>query len=186
MSIMPNWGGAGVGRYKTRCPPGVCQVDPVPGTSKLEAELFNQLNYVLGDGVQHWNFFGRKVDMMFNIDSHGLIVEYDGAYWHRGRERSDREKAELLSEYRLTVIRVREDPLRPLRHEDLWVPKGADAILCARLVLLHAMHLLRWRMPQRAEGFLIAAAAPLDREQVPCRSCWSLARRYRRRGDAAI
>lgn len=71
--------------------------------------------------------------MLFPLDSEALIVEYDGAYWHRGCEHGDRDKAEVLSECGLS--------------------------------------------------FLIATVAPLPREQVPCRACCSLARRYRRAGS---
>lgn len=66
---------------------------------------------------------------------------------------------------------------------DVWVLKGADATLCARLVLLRAAQLM-WTLPRkRVESFLIAAATPLTREQVPCRQCWSLARKFRRIGE---
>lgn len=67
-------------RYRTRCPPGVCHIDPAPGTSKLETDIFHQLNYVLGDGKQHFVIVGRQVDMLFLFGSDGLVIEYDGAF----------------------------------------------------------------------------------------------------------
>jgi hypothetical protein len=146
------------------------------GTSEIESDLFAQLRYVLGCGEQHDAVNGmrsRAVDMVFWLEfDQALVVEYDGAYWHRGRERGDRWKAESVSLNGWLVIRVREEPLRPLRPEDVWVPKAADAAMCARLVILHAAHLLGGYQRSRMEHFLMAAAVPLTQEQVPCRACW--------------
>jgi len=43
----------------------------------------------------------------------GLVIEYDGSYWHRGREQHDSRKTARLLDAGLRVIRVR-DNLPPL------------------------------------------------------------------------
>ncbi|WP_371095115.1 zinc-ribbon domain-containing protein [Streptomyces sanglieri] len=51
-----------------------------------------------------------------------LIVEYDGSYWHRGKEERDSRKATLLRKAGWTVVRVREQPLKALHPHDLAIP----------------------------------------------------------------
>ena len=52
----------------------------------------------------------------------GIIVEFDGASWHEGKEDSDRGKTAALQELGWTVIRVRQDPLVRIADEDVVVP----------------------------------------------------------------
>src|SRR5687767_6512019 len=113
-----------VGRYSSRCPDGRCAAEAEPGTSKLQHDLFTLLKLLFGCGDPDYRVGRCKADMAFRIsplDSHGphddlmLVVEYDGAYWHKGRERGDLAKAEFISQAgmpeRHEVIRIREAPL---------------------------------------------------------------------------
>jgi hypothetical protein len=198
-TVMPNWRASTVGRYHTRCPAGACLNEATPGTSKIENELFTQLNFVLGQGEQGYAVQGihqLKSDMAFKLDfEHVLVVEYDGAYWHQGREKYDLQKAEHITGpwpggYH-HVIRVREDPLRPLRRADVWIPRGTDPHTCARLVLQHAAHAFfgyygAQHIRSRIEHFLIGTATPLQRRQVPCPDCWHLTRALRRAGRSFV
>lgn len=50
-----------------------------------------------------------------------VIVEYDGSYWHRGKERRDLAKSRSLAHEGWHVIRIREIPLKPLGPHDIRV-----------------------------------------------------------------
>ncbi|WP_435109270.1 DUF559 domain-containing protein [Nocardiopsis synnemataformans] len=60
-----------------------------------------------------------RCDMVW--PAQGLIVEFDGSYWHRGFEGRDREKATHLRECGWRVVRAREEPLLPLHEDDVCV-----------------------------------------------------------------
>jgi hypothetical protein len=151
------------------------------------------LDSVFGSGKYDYVVQGRsglRSDMAFLIDGQlTLVIEYDGAHWHIGRELQDRRKAEIISgpweSGSREVVRIREDPLRPLRANDVWVPRRADAYTCSRLVLQHVAHrffgsTFGYEIRLRIEHFLAAASTPLTRDQVPCRQCWYLTRAIRR------
>ena len=53
-----------------------------------------------------------SVDIL--LESHGVVVEYDGGYWHRDRVERDVEKSAALMEAGWVVLRVREAGLPPL------------------------------------------------------------------------
>ncbi|MGW7640245.1 helicase associated domain-containing protein [Streptomyces decoyicus] len=51
------------------------------------------------------------------LDEHGnpsLVLEFDGVWWHQGKEQKDAAKAARLRAEGLTVVRIREAPLAPL------------------------------------------------------------------------
>ena len=109
-----------------------------------------------------------------------LVVEYDGAYWHAGRERGDFAKAEFISQAggpeHHEVVRIREAPLDKLGRNDIAVPPRPDPWLCARLLAMHVLHEFgEWislsALEGRLEHFLLAADGPLDSDQVDCRTC---------------
>jgi hypothetical protein len=186
--------GSRVGHYRVRCPPGSCVAEAVPGTSNQEREIFANLNSVFGGGKYDYAIPGSnglRSDMAFLIDDQlTLVVEYDGARWHTGHEPWDRRKAEIISgdawEFSsLQVVRIREDPLRPLSANDVWVPRRADPRTCSRLTLQHVAHRFfgqarRYGTRNRIEHFLAAASAPLTRDEVPYKQCWHITRAIQR------
>ncbi|WP_423221512.1 zinc-ribbon domain-containing protein [Klenkia soli] len=64
-----------------------------------------------------------------------LIVEFDGAYWHRGRGAQDRKKSAAIRAAGYRLIRVREQPLRALHPDDVAVVNGGTAHQAAVEVL---------------------------------------------------
>jgi len=66
-----------------------------------------------------------------------LIIEFDGAFWHRGREAYDHAKTRLLEEAGWTVVRVREHPLGPIGRGDIQVASGQTTFDRALAVLKH-------------------------------------------------
>jgi hypothetical protein len=75
----------------------------------------------------------RRVDMV--IPALGLIIEYDGEYYHRRRPAQDREKSLQLLEAGYRVLRVRERPLRLIGPQDVSVDVRADPLAVAETVL---------------------------------------------------
>ena len=65
---------------------------------------------------------GRSMDVDILIVSQNLVVEYDGAYWHRGKLATDHRKTEMLKAAGWNVLRIREEPLEPVQPGDLRCP----------------------------------------------------------------
>ena len=136
-------------------------------------------------------FAGRRLvrlDMEFRLPSGQLlVVEYDGAYWHRNKEERDFLKARAIERaWRgggCFVVRIREYPLMPLVPYDVQVPAGGDAARCAPLALLHLLHELPDIFEDRnGEGktlsFLRSGQRALRRSDVMCSTCWKFAGYY--------
>ena len=69
---------------------------------------------IIGDGI------GRQIDMY--IPSLNLIIEYDGLNWHKGAKyQKDKTKTEKLIEDGYKVIRLRENPLKPITEHDIII-----------------------------------------------------------------
>ncbi|MGI5484734.1 hypothetical protein [Streptomyces lavendofoliae] len=83
-----------------------------------------------------------------------MVVEYDGAYWHRGRIGPDREKALVVRDAGYRMVRVREAPLKELAPDDVVIGPKAGAHADASAVL--------GRMVER--GWLPARAASVAEE----------------------
>lgn len=119
--------------------------------SRREPELFAELQLVLTGGEQQYPLQtpdGRfRLDMLFPTDhDQAVVVEFDGSYWHRDTAERDRLKAEAVERSRpaWTVVRVREEPLQPIRRSDVAVPLLADPFTAASVVLDHLMSLVAW------------------------------------------
>ncbi|MCU1643000.1 MAG: hypothetical protein JWN03_3275 [Nocardia sp.] len=161
--------------------------DSAPGESVAEGSIFAILNFVFGTGRRSYRVGGRyelRADMFFVLgewEERLLVVEYDGEYWHREREETDMRKiCETLSlGSDFDVIRLRQQPLRRLRPADISVPRRADAMTCARLVLLHITHRPGPFLPDhgtldRILQFLEFGAIPLPEDVIVCDACLEL------------
>jgi very-short-patch-repair endonuclease len=88
-----------------------------------------------------------------------LVIEYDGAYWHRGRDDHDRRKTSRLIAAGLNVIRIRDDGLAPLDvGESVSIERQLTSDDIARLVL----NLLNPR-EQRRRSRIFLRRMPRDR-----------------------
>jgi len=87
-------------------------------------------DHVVGTSERTWT-----VDI--KIPHLDLVVEYDSAYYHSGRESIDRKKADSLTNAGWHVIRCRESPLEELAPYGVVVPpknvKKVTDILFARI-----------------------------------------------------
>lgn len=178
------------GQYQASCEHGYCALSGHQATSKLEGQIFTLLDYVFGPGKHDWRsqVCGRwvQLDMVFTLpDDRALVVEYDGARWHRGKEERDGGKTRMIEEgwkgRKCVVVRIREDPLMPLELPDVWVPARANAVTCVQVVLLHLVHV----MPAdfgfsdgRVIGLLRAGRQPLARRKIGCGECRRIAGCY--------
>lgn len=157
--------------------------DSPPGESVIEGDTFAILNFVLGNGVRGYRVAGRyelRADMMFLVGARErpVVIEYDGGYWHRDREDTDLRKiCETLELPGLhDIIRLRVRPLRRLRPADISIPPRADAMTCARLVLLHIAHRpepyeLDDDTLDRIHEFLAFSATELPDDDIYCDFC---------------
>ncbi|WP_245877639.1 hypothetical protein [Streptomyces glaucescens] len=116
-------------------------------TSVLEIRLYAELAFVLsrcGFTTEHDVRLTdpkiparyRSVDMLFVDEGGGIVIEFDGAYWHAaGRSPADRDKTDALLNADYGVLRVREAPLECLGPEELPVSKNQQPHLTAGAVL---------------------------------------------------
>ena len=112
------WSGA-TGRYQAKCEQGHCALTGDQATSKLQGQIFTLLDYVIGSGHHDVRGFAClrlvRLDMEFRLPSGQLlVVEYDGAYWHRNKEERDFLKARAIERaWRgggCFVVRIRNTP----------------------------------------------------------------------------
>ena len=153
-----------------------------PRTSKLESDVFAILGFVLGPGEQDIRLPSdarMHLDMRFLLPEGQMLgFEYDGAYWHSGKEDADERKADrVLSDHLAdVVIRIREQPLVGLAREDVVVPHGASASTIVWVTLLHLCHLkfVDYRTACLIETTIGALGERLSGDEVPCDDCWAL------------
>jgi hypothetical protein len=98
------WAGA-TGRYQGKCEQGHCALTGDQATSKHEGEILTLLKYVIGHGRGDVKVPGGRrqfrLNMVFNPPSGlGLVAEYDGAYWHGGRNQEERQRYEERDYYK--------------------------------------------------------------------------------------
>ena len=92
-------------------------------SSKNEIRILTELNAAFGEVFSRHKISGHEVDVF--IPSIGTAIEYDGKYWHQGKETKDLEKNKVIEANGLTLLRVREAPLKPISKKDLIIPCGS-------------------------------------------------------------
>lgn len=86
-------------------------------TSEPEIRIFAELSSLFR-GVQSRCRVGESEVDIF-LSEHSIGVEFDGAHWHRGKEAKDKAKGDTLAKKGVTLIRVRQRPLRPIGQHDV-------------------------------------------------------------------
>ncbi len=119
---------------------GQCPDCRVAGKSLIELEYLAAArvqwkNVSSGHRIQSVNFQNHAswtADILATLPSgQEVVIEYDGAYWHRDKSQVDHEKSLDLLNEGFTVVRIRERPLKPLdiehqRYFELFVHAGAQ------------------------------------------------------------
>jgi hypothetical protein len=104
-------------------------------TSVIERRIAHELSLVLGDTPRERSIRigpARPLRVDYAHRALKVVVEYDGSVWHEGREAEDGRKSERLRGDGWRVVRIREHPLRALHEDDIEVPAGACALVCAQ------------------------------------------------------
>lgn len=66
-----------------------------------------------------------------------LVIEFDGSHWHKKTVKKDTKTTEDLMKVGWRVIRVREQPLQKIFHNDLLVKRGLSEIEICKAVVSH-------------------------------------------------
>jgi hypothetical protein len=97
--------------------------------SAQEIRLAHELSSLLGFDVDAHKvrFAGRLRDVDILLEEVGVVVEFDGAYWHENKAEKDLIKTQQMEEAGWIVIRVRERPLESIHKHDVMVETLAPA-----------------------------------------------------------
>lgn len=118
-----------------------CQLRP---ESRQEILLRYELAYVFDfDPEDRKVRCGSRVyscDVVLRADR--TVVEFDGSFWHSGREEDDIAKNRRLARHGWQTVRVREAPLSPIEDTDVCVPQGIPPKCRADIVVAHLSGLL--------------------------------------------
>lgn len=96
-----------------------------------------------------------------------IAIEYDGSYFHKGREEQDRRKTQRLWDAGYRVVRIREEPLTALdpQHDISIEPTRTPDAKTAVNVLLQHLTALGWVTPEATREYL-ASPVPWATEQA--------------------
>ena len=93
----------------------------------------------------------RTYDMDIIIESLRIVIEFDGAYWHRNKADKDLEKTKKLEAEGWNVIRVRESPLDSIHPNDVMVEVLAPVKEVADLVFKKIIEVTGGKIPKLKE-----------------------------------
>ena len=132
----------------TGCPH--CTLAP---RSAQEMRLAHELSVLIDFDLEAHKvrFGGRLRDVDIVLDDLKIVVEFDGAYWHRNRIDKDREKTALMEDAGWQVIRVRERPLDSIHRNDVMVENLAPVKQVADAVLGRVAELVESDIPRLEE-----------------------------------
>jgi hypothetical protein len=68
-----------------------------------------------------------------------LGIEFDGSYWHKGKRELDKLKTEKLEKEGFKIMRVREEPLKPITDIDVVSKKPFNAKEVTNNILIHIL-----------------------------------------------
>jgi len=86
-------------------------------TSEPEIRILTELMFLFDDVVSRYKINGREVDIFIPLLN--LAIEFDGRYYHEGKEAKDREKNIFLKSKDIFLLRIRQDPLTRLSKTDI-------------------------------------------------------------------
>ena len=88
-------------------------------TSIPEIRIYSELLKLFDVVKSRFKINNKEIDIF--IEDLNLGIEYDGCYYHAGKEIKDRAKNKFMSDRGITIIRVREKPLDKLSDNDVIV-----------------------------------------------------------------
>jgi len=102
---------------KHGCP--YCKLTP---QSKQELTILFELKSIfpsINPKGHYFNNNGKKFTVYIFVKELNIGVEFDGSYWHRDKDISDKQKNEICEANGIKIIRVREHPLSPTSDFDI-------------------------------------------------------------------
>lgn len=109
-----------------------CPICAGVSTSLLEMRLYCELKKILPDTLWRTKSKGFEIDIL--IPSLNIGIEADGSYWHRDKLKADLHKTERAEQNGVTLIHLRETPLKRLTDFDIEYARNEDD-----LKLVHAL-----------------------------------------------
>ena len=91
-------------------------------TSISESRLFAEIKYCFRQAKHRFRLNGIECDIW--IPEHKVAIEFDGWYYHKGREKQDLKKGNKLKEQGIRLIRLREEPLTKIKKNDILVKRN--------------------------------------------------------------
>ena len=88
-------------------------------SSRGEIRLLAELDFFFDDVTSRQKIAGKEADIF--IGELGLVIEYDGAYFHADKTLKDIEKNDTFQKNGFSIIRVREEPLKKTGSQDVIV-----------------------------------------------------------------
>lgn len=82
-------------------------------TSFPELAIFYYVSLFFKDTKNRYSLDGTELDVF--IPHLKIAIEYDGWFYHKGLENKDYEKSKRITDYGLTLIRIREKPLKLIK-----------------------------------------------------------------------
>ena len=125
-------------------------------SSVPEVRILSELEFIFADIISRHKEEKTEIDLF--IPSLRVGVEYDGSYFHRGKEEKDQAKTQNLFDAGIHLIRARELPLKKLSNLDVEVSqKGVtkkDVDLLLKNILQAAADVAPIGILAKAEEYL--------------------------------
>mgnify|MGYP000020462219 CR=1 FL=1 len=91
------------------------------GTSAPEIRVLCELRHLFGSEEAEWRKRIDGVEIDIFLSKYNIGIEYDGAYWHKGKMQSDQEKNEFFEKKGIQIVRIRVHPLKVISKNDIVV-----------------------------------------------------------------
>ena len=91
-------------------------------TSAPELRVLTEMKAVFDSTAARERIKGKEIDIY--IPELAVGIEYDGSYFHKNRESKDSAKTEFFRAHGISIIRLREEPLKQITALDIVVPQG--------------------------------------------------------------
>jgi len=88
-------------------------------SSSPELRILSEFRFIFNDVKTRHKIEGVEMDVY--VPKFNLAIEYDGFYFHQGKEQKDLEKNKFLKSRNIEVFRVRRSPLTKITENDLIV-----------------------------------------------------------------
>ena len=128
------WKASIVSRIDRNCP--FCTLTP---QSRQELQITFELKQFFD--INPKGFKTRVNGKLWSIDIYipevNLGIEFDGSYWHKDKRDFDKLKTEILREVGFQIMRIREEPLKPITEIDIVSKRPFDAKKVTNEILHH-------------------------------------------------